>query len=157
MDHHRDWAQATRLTVQLFDPDHDEHPQLDEQQFGDPAANQPGWALSLDYGDGYFIIEGEPTEITTALESAADQVHRARNTAPLFNRGYWSAKRFYGPDTRAALDLIAAEIVDFRAAFPTLPAQVEQRIARIEQLAASQRADRPPALSVPAAILIDTP
>lgn len=57
--------------------------------------NVPRWALSLDYGDGLFIIEGEPNEITAALESAVDLVRTVRNTPKLFNRGYWSAQRFY--------------------------------------------------------------
>lgn len=141
---HRDWAQARTLRAQLYDPQHAEHPQLDEESYVDPAMNTPRWALALDYGDGTFIIEGDPDEITAALESAGDLVHNTRGTAKLFNRGYWAAERFYGPDARAALGFIAEEIAALRADFPKLPARVEPRIARIERLTQPRPADLPP-------------
>lgn len=141
---HRDWAQASRLRAQVFDPHHAEHPQLAEEDFVDPAMNTPRWALSLRYGDGQLIIEGDPDEITAALEAAADLVHTARNTPKLFNRGYWAAERFYGPDARAALGFIAQDVADLRADFPRLPPQVEARISRIERRTSAHPADQPP-------------
>ena len=52
-----------------------------------------------------------------------------------FTLGYRSAEQFYGQGARYALDEIAKEVADFRAAFPKLPVQVEPFIARIERLA----------------------
>lgn len=77
---HRDWAQASTLRAQLYDPQHAEHPQLDEEEYLDPAMNTLRWALALDYGDGQLILEGDPAEITAALEIARGLVVHAAYT-----------------------------------------------------------------------------
>ncbi len=137
---HRDWAPASQLQPQLFDPDHAGHPLLDEaEEYLDPAMNVRSWALMLGYGDGQLILTGAPHEITGALDRSSDLVHTATRSSTRFTSGYQSAQRFYGPDARAALDFIALEIAALRCDFPRLPIQVEPRIARIEQL--SRRPD----------------
>ncbi len=141
---HRDWAAATELRPQLYDPQHSEHPQLDQpDQYLDEAMNVRRWALVLGYGDGALIVEGDPNDIASVLDRTGELVHAATNTTSRFTLGYQAAKRFYGPDTRAALDLIAAEIAALRADFPRLPFLVGPRIARIEQLASRPDGTQP--------------